>query len=71
MIACSEDDTENALIVITAKAANRGIKVVARVESEDDIAKLDKAGAYRTVMPEATAGAEIGGILVKKLAGQQ
>jgi voltage-gated potassium channel len=70
VIACSEDDTENALIAITAKAVNPNVKVIARLTRSDDIPKIVKAGAHRTVMPEATAGADIGNVLIERLKGK-
>ena len=66
VVACSDSDIENALITITAKAANPSIEVVSRVSSEDDISKIGSAGALRMVMPEVTVGAEIGDVLAKR-----
>jgi hypothetical protein len=60
VVACSEDITENALIVITAKAANKDIRVISKVKNHQEAAKISKAGAYMMVMPEATAGEDIG-----------
>ena len=66
VVACSDSDIENALITITAKAANPSIDVISKVSSEDDISKIGSAGALRMVMPEITVGAEIGDVLAKR-----
>lgn len=66
IVACSDDDMQNALIAITAKAANPNIEIIARVSDENDIPKLDIAGAKRMIMPEITAGQMIGEELAKR-----
>ncbi len=67
VIACSADDTENALIAITAKAVNPEVKVISRLANDDNMTKIIKAGAYRIMMPEVTAGLEIGKKLIKEI----
>lgn len=67
VIACSEDDLQNALIAITAKTANPRIKVISRVTKEEDIPKLDMAGAYKMILPEVTAGEKIGEEILKRI----
>ena len=66
VVACSDSDIDNAMITITAKAANASVDVISRVGSEDNIAKIGSAGALRMVMPEITVGAEIGEVLIKR-----
>ena len=65
VIACSDDDLQNALITITAKNANPNIKIISRVTDEADIPKLSIAGAYWTIKPEITAGEKIADELLK------
>ena len=65
IVTCSENDIENALITVTAKTASAHSKIVSRVSSIENISKLGSAGAYRMVMPEVTAGEELGEQLVK------
>ena len=67
VIACSEKDIENALISITAKSANPKAKIISRVGDFENISKLNSAGAYRMIMPEVTAGTEIGEEIIKKV----
>ncbi len=66
VIACDDDDVKNALIAITAKDANPEIKVVSRVIDEENMAKLDKAGASWVILPSITAGENIGDEIVKR-----
>jgi voltage-gated potassium channel len=66
-VACSEDDIENALICMTAKTASPRSRIIARVSDFDDIAKLNRAGAFRLIMPEVTAGNDIGEELIKRV----
>lgn len=68
VVACSDDDTQNALIVVTARTANKKAKVIARVSKFENIPKLRMAGAYRMIMPEVTAGEELGEELGKRFA---
>ncbi|MCL4374111.1 MAG: NAD-binding protein [Candidatus Marsarchaeota archaeon] len=65
VIVCDENDISNTLITMTAKTANSRIKIVSRVSSEGSIPKLGMAGAHRMIMPEITAGEEVGNKLVK------
>jgi voltage-gated potassium channel len=60
VVACGEDDTVNALISITAKDVSPGIKIIARTSSVDDLPRLGKAGCSRMIMPEVSAGEELG-----------
>lgn len=67
VIACSKDDMQNALISITAKTANPDINVIVRANKEDDLYRLEKAGAYKTILAETTAGIDIGNEIVNRL----
>ncbi len=67
VLACSDADMQNALIAITAKTANSGIGVIARVSSEEAMPKLSIAGAYKLIMPEIVAGESIGNEIAKRV----
>jgi voltage-gated potassium channel len=69
VIACSEDDTENALIAITAKSVNSSVKIFSCVRDMENISKLHRAGAQRMVLPEVSAGTMAGNEIVKHLRG--
>ncbi len=68
VIACSNDDLQNALIVVTAKSASAKTKIISRVTAMENIAKLGTAGAFRMIMTEVAAGQEIGEELVRRTA---
>ncbi len=70
VITCAEDDITNALISVTAKSANIRAKIIARLNNFDNIQKLKSAGAYRMIMPEVTAGTEIGNEIAKRIRNQ-
>ena len=59
VITCSDDDTENALITLTAKSSNRGVAVFSRVSYLENIPKLNKAGVNKMLLPEVSAGKSI------------
>ncbi len=67
LIACEDDDVKNALIAISAKDANPNIKVISRVIEEENLQKLDKAGASWVVIPGVTAGKRVGDEIVKRM----
>ncbi|MCL5440613.1 MAG: NAD-binding protein [Candidatus Marsarchaeota archaeon] len=63
VIACSDDDTENALITLTAKSSNRGVAVFSRVSYLENIPKLNKAGVNKMLLPEVSAGKSIADVM--------
>jgi voltage-gated potassium channel len=65
LIACSKDDVQNALITMTAKTANPRIKIISRVNKEENIGRLITSGAKKVIIPERTAGIDIGNALTK------
>lgn len=67
VIACSDSDIENALITVTARSAGGRTRIISRVSSMENIQKLGNAGAYRMIMPEVSAGEELGEELVKRV----
>lgn len=56
LIACADSDTGNAFIVLTARALNPGLLIVARSGSESAERRLKTAGADRVVSPTQIAG---------------
>ncbi|EET90242.1 MAG: NAD-binding protein [Candidatus Micrarchaeales archaeon] len=67
LVACSEDDMENTLIAISAKAGNSKIRIIARSANLGSISKLEHAGAYRIIMPEIAAGEDMANELLKRV----
>jgi len=66
VIACSNDDTINALIAVTAKSANKRLRVISRAKDIEDLPKISKAGVYRVIFPEASAGRIMGEEITKR-----
>ena len=69
VVACSEDDMENAMIAITVKSINSGVKVFSRVTNLESIPKIHRAGANRMILPEVSAGTAAGNEIVNYLRG--
>ncbi len=67
VIACSKDDIENALISITAKTANPHVKIIARANRQENVRRLERAGARRTIIAGLSAGEDIGEEIAKRL----
>lgn len=67
VVACGKDDIENALIAITAKTANPSAKIISRANKEENIKGLQSAGAYRILIPERSAGEEMGKEISKRV----
>lgn len=67
VVACSKDDIENALITITAKTANPSTKIISRANKEENIKGLKSAGAFKILIPENSAGEDIGEEISKRL----
>jgi len=59
-----DSDIENVLVTIEAKKLNPKIKIVARIKRLEDMQKLERAGARKTVLPEAAIGIEMGEFLI-------
>jgi len=67
VIVCDDNDINNTLITMTAKTASPHVQIISRVSNEANIPKLGMAGASRMIMPEITAGEQIGEELVKRV----
>ncbi len=70
VVACSDEDIQNALIIITAKTANSRAKIISRANDFDNVPRLRTAGAYRMIMPEVSTGIEIGEEIIKRAISQ-
>ena len=67
VVACSEDDIENTLIAISAKAESSGVKVISRLTRQENMPKLGRAGTYKIIMPESAAGKTLAGAILKSI----
>ncbi len=66
VVLCSDDPTENATAAVTVKTLNKRIKIIARVNKDEDLPKLSKAGVHVVILPEMAAGTWLGGMLSEK-----
>lgn len=65
LVACVASDSENVFIVLSARQLNPALFIVARANSVESEAKLQRAGANRVVSPYATAGRRIAELAVR------
>jgi len=59
LIACLGDDSDNLLLLMTARELNPGIKMSARANDDSTVAKLQHAGATHVVVPSSLGGEEL------------
>jgi voltage-gated potassium channel len=56
LVAAAGADSDNVLITMTARLLRPGLPIVSRAEEDGTVPKLMRAGATRTVSPDAIAG---------------
>lgn len=59
------EDKDNVFIVLSARALNPGLRIVARVIEEENAEKLRKAGADETVSPNAIGGLRMASVMLR------
>lgn len=59
-----DDDIKNTFVTIEARRGARRVRVISRIKRLEDIPKMEKAGARRTILPEAAVGIEMGDFLI-------
>jgi voltage-gated potassium channel len=69
LAACLPDDADNVYVVLTARALNPDIHIVARAAEEQAEAKLVRAGANRVVAPTIIGGHRMAMALTKPAVG--
>ena len=69
LAACLPDDADNVYVVLTARALNPEIHIVARAAEEQAEAKLVRAGANRVVAPTIIGGHRMAMALTKPAVG--
>lgn len=65
LVATLGDDKDNVFIVLSARSLNPGLRIIARVNEEDNEAKLRKAGANETVSPNAIGGLRMASMMLR------
>lgn len=68
-ITLDKDDVSNLYVAMSAKKANKKIRVVSRLKRLEDMMKLEKVGVERVVLPELAISKEVGAFLADKLSG--
>jgi voltage-gated potassium channel len=66
VVACSDDDVQNAMITITAKDANPKAKMISIVNTNENSERMVSAGASLIVAPEIGAGEEIAESIIRE-----
>lgn len=65
LLAALGTDTDNLFLTLTAKALNPGIYLVARASEEENVPKLEKAGADRVALPYQIGGYHMAAIALR------
>jgi voltage-gated potassium channel len=65
LVAAADSDAANSFIVLSARALNPDLFVVARARSRPSIAKLERAGADRVVNPQSIGGSRMAAFVVR------
>jgi vacuolar-type H+-ATPase subunit F/Vma7 len=67
IILCNKDPIDNILVSITTRALNKRITIISRIKDEDNLGKLTRAGVNNFILPELSAGLELGNIINDKM----
>jgi voltage-gated potassium channel len=65
LVAALSHDTDNLFVTITARALSPGLKIVARANEDDNVAKMYRAGADHVVSPQRIGGARMASMLLR------
>jgi len=65
LVAASNDDKENAFMVLTARSLNPRLRIVARLIDEKNAEKLRKAGADEIVSPNVIGGLRMASVMIR------
>jgi voltage-gated potassium channel len=59
LISALPEDTDNLFVVLTARALNPNLKIIARAELDSSVKKLKIAGANNVIMPDKLGGSQM------------
>lgn len=65
LLACLGSDTDNLFLTLTAKSLNPDIYIVARASEEENVSKLEKAGADRVALPYQIGGYHMAAVALR------
>jgi len=67
LVAAVNSDADNVFVVLSARKINPGLHIVARTSTEESAAKLEIAGADRTLSPYAVGGRRLASLATQPL----
>src|SRR5919107_574966 len=67
LVAAVDSDADNVFVVLSARQLNPGLHIVARASSDESAAKLEIAGADRTLSPYAVGGRRLASLATQPL----
>ena len=67
LVAAVDSDADNVFVVLSARKLNPKLNVVARASSDESAAKLEMAGADRTLSPYAVGGRRLASLATQPL----
>jgi len=67
LVAAVDSDADNVFVVLSARKINPGLHIVARASSDESAAKLEIAGADRTLSPYAVGGRRLASLATQPL----
>ncbi len=67
LVAAVNSDADNVFVVLSARKINPGLHIVARASSDESAAKLEIAGADRTLSPYAVGGRRLASLATQPL----
>jgi voltage-gated potassium channel len=65
LVAAADSDAANSFIVLSARALNPSLFIVARARSGPSVAKLERSGADRVVNPQSIGGARMAAFVLR------
>lgn len=66
VVLCSDSPSENAIAAVTIKTLNRKVRIIARVNRDEDLPKLSRAGVHVVILPEVAAGTWLGSMISER-----
>jgi voltage-gated potassium channel len=67
LVAAVDSDADNVFVVLSARKINPSLRIVARASSDESAAKLEIAGADRTLSPYAVGGRRLASLATQPL----
>ena len=67
LVAAVDSDADNVFVVLSARKLNPKLHIVARASSDESAAKLEMAGAERTLSPYAVGGRRLASLATQPL----